>query len=462
MIPMDFDWLAKVLATDYVGDNQSVLNINTDTRNICNGDVFLALQGPNFDGHEFIAQAKNKGAIAAIVSKKVLIDFPQFLVTDTRLALGTIASAVKKKVNPKTIAITGSVGKTTVKEMCAAILSAHGEVLSTKGNFNNDIGVPLTLLRLEPQHRYAVIELGANHIGEIAYTTAMTQPDVAVVCNVGAAHLEGFGSLEGVAQAKGEIFDGLKPGGVAVVNCDSEFSQMWLDKLQTQTVKRFSSTQKLDVWAEDISLDEHARACFLLCTQTQKVPVKLALAGKHNISNALIAAALTSELDVTIEHIAQALANMNDVKGRVNLIPVNDLLTVVDDTYNANVKSVKAAIDLLCDMQGQRIFVLGDMGELGDDAPVYHQQVGEYALSKGVDELYTLGKLSRYASDVFGKPERHFIQREQLLQQLNMSLKNTTMKTTIIVKGSRSSRMELLVTDLVNGQQHAMNGVSTC
>ncbi|WP_404342519.1 UDP-N-acetylmuramoyl-tripeptide--D-alanyl-D-alanine ligase [Pseudoalteromonas mariniglutinosa] len=462
MIPMDFDWLASVLATDYQGGNQLIKNINTDTRSLSAGEVFLALQGPNFDGHKFIQQAKDKGAIAVIVNRKVAVDIVQFVVADTRLALGHIGAAVMAEVAPKTIAITGSVGKTTVKEMCAAILSGHGEVLSTKGNFNNDIGVPLTLLRLEPKHQYAVIELGANHLGEIAYTTAMTKPDVAVVCNVAEAHLEGFGSLQGVATAKGEIYDGLKEQGVAVVNCDSEFSDYWLEKLVGRNVKRFSTSQQLDIWAEDVSLDEHAHASFMLCTQQQKVAVTLALPGKHNIANALIAAALTTELGVDLNNIAQALATMGEVKGRVNVLQVSPSLTVIDDTYNANVQSVKAAIDLLADMQGQRILVLGDMGELGEDARVYHQQVGEYAKQQGIDELYSLGVLSKYASDEFAKPNRHFSNREQLLQQLQQGLTEQAEKTTILVKGSRSSRMELLVADLVNSQQNGRNGVSQC
>ncbi|WP_028834439.1 MULTISPECIES: UDP-N-acetylmuramoyl-tripeptide--D-alanyl-D-alanine ligase [unclassified Pseudoalteromonas] len=462
MIPMDFDWLANVLATDYQGDNRKVININTDTRTLCDGEVFLALKGPNFDGHKFIEQAKQKGAIGVIVDHAVDTDIAQFVVADTRIALGTIGTAVMAQVAPKTIAITGSVGKTTVKEMCAAILSSKGDVLATKGNFNNDIGVPLTLLRLEPRHRFAVIELGANHIGEIAYTTAMTKPDVAVVCNVAAAHLEGFGSLQGVAQAKGEIYDGLKEDGIAIVNCDSDFSQYWLDKLATRNIKCFSSSEKLDIWAEDISLDAQARASFTLCTKQHSVPVKLALPGKHNISNALIAAALTSEFDVSLEDIASALATMGEVKGRVNLIEASDSLTIIDDTYNANVKSVKAAIDLLSDIQGHRILALGDMGELGEDARKYHQEVGEYALAQGIDELFTLGVLSKCASDVFGLPNRHFSNREQMLQQIQNSISKVDKKITLVVKGSRSSRMELLVTDLVNGQQQAINGVSSC
>lgn len=462
MIPMDFNWLAKVLATDYQGGNQQVTNINTDTRSLCNGEVFLALQGPNFDGHKFVQQAKDKGAIAAIVSRKVDIDLPQFVVADTRLALGEIGAAVMAEVSPKTIAITGSVGKTTVKEMCAAILSGHGEVLATKGNFNNDIGVPLTLLRLEPKHQYAVIELGANHIGEIAYTAAMTKPDVAVVCNVAAAHIEGFGSLQGVATAKGEIYDGLKEHGVAIVNCDSDYSDYWQEKLQGRQVKCFSTSQKLDIWAEEVSLDEQAHASFYICTAVQRVPVKLALPGKHNVTNALIAASLTLEFGVELKSIADALATMAEVKGRVNVIQVNDSLTVIDDTYNANVESVKAAIDLLSDISGQRILAFGDMGELGEEARMYHQQVGEYAKLKGIDELYTLGVLSKSASDEFEKPNRHFSSRDQLLQQLQSELAKSAQKTTIVVKGSRSSRMELLVQDLVNSQQLGSNGVSSC
>ena len=462
MIPMDFDWLANVLATDYQGDNLIVKNINTDTRTVCAGEVFLALQGPNFDGHKFLQQAKDKGAIAAIVSQEVAVDIPQFLVTDTRIALGEIGAAVKATVAPKTIAITGSVGKTTVKEMCAAVLAQHGKVLATKGNFNNDIGVPLTLLRLEPEHQYAVIELGANHIGEIAYTAAMTKPDVAVVCNVAAAHIEGFGSIAGVAKAKGEIYEGLTANGTAIVNCDSEFSGDWLTKLEGRNVKCFSSTERLDIWAEDISLDAQAHASFMLCTVRQRVPVTLALPGRHNVTNALIAAALTCEFGVSLKAIANALASMAEVKGRVNIIPVNNALTVIDDTYNANVQSVKAAIDLLSDIKGLRILALGDMAELGDDAPLYHQQVGAYAKQQGIDELYSYGVLSKYASDEFAKPQRHFSSREQLLQQLQAGLTNTSQKTTIVVKGSRSSRMELLVQDLVNSQQIGHNGVPQC
>ncbi|MEM0516514.1 UDP-N-acetylmuramoyl-tripeptide--D-alanyl-D-alanine ligase [Pseudoalteromonas sp. YIC-827] len=459
MISMDLDWLAKTLGISYQGSNSSLSNINTDTRTLCDGEVFLALQGPNFDGHNFIDVAERQGAVAVIVAHPVETHLPQLVVADTRIALGQIGAAVKAEVAPKTIAITGSVGKTTVKEMCAAILAQKGPVLATKGNFNNDIGVPLTLLRLEPQHQYAVIELGANHLGEIGYTTALTKPDVAVVCNVAEAHLEGFGSLQGVATAKGEIFSGLAEDGVAVINADSEFKQQWLDGLGTRQVKQFSTKEHLDVWAEEVTLDALARASFMLCNKDERVAVTLAMPGQHNVTNVLIAAALTSSLGCSLADVASGLANMAQVKGRVNIIEVTSQLTVIDDTYNANVRSVQAAIDLLAQVPGFRVLALGDMNELGEGARQYHQQVGEYAKQKGIEAVYSLGVLSRYASDVYEQAGRHFSGRDQLLEQMLKDLHQTHQKITVVVKGSRSSRMELLVEDLVaHGKQLASEG----
>lgn len=459
MIKLDLNTLAKMAQGTLYGENAAVGNVNTDTRTLCEQDVFLALRGANFDGHQFIDVAKQQGAVAVIVDQRVEADIAQIVVPDTRIALGHIGAAIKAEVNPKTIAITGSVGKTTVKEMCAAILAHKGEVLATAGNFNNDIGVPLTLLRLEPQHEYAVIELGANHIGEIAYTTALTKPDVAVVCNVAEAHLEGFGSIEGVAKAKGEIFEGLSQGGTAVINQDSEFAQQWLDGLGEQNVVRFSMEQMLDVWAKDISLDEFARPSFTLGNSSEEVTFKLPLAGRHNVTNAVIAAALTTSVGCSLEDVAKGLATMQGAKGRVNIIEVTSQLTVIDDSYNANVRSVQAAIDLLSDVEGHRVLALGDMNELGEQAREYHQQVGEYAKSKGIEAVYSLGVLSRYASDVYEQAGRHFSGKELLLKQMLEDFAQTKQKITVVVKGSRSSKMELLVSDLVaHGKQLASEG----
>ncbi|MDK1289610.1 UDP-N-acetylmuramoyl-tripeptide--D-alanyl-D-alanine ligase [Pseudoalteromonas umbrosa] len=458
MIKMDFSWLAEVLEAPFCGQNLAVANINTDTRTITDNEVFLALKGANFDGHKFVEQAKQKGAIAAIVSEPVDVDIVQFIVSDTRKALGELGQAVMQHVAPKTVAITGSVGKTTVKEMTAAILSRRGKVLATKGNFNNDIGVPLTLLRLSEDDEYAVIELGANHIGEIAYTSGLTKPDVAVVCNVAPSHLEGFGSIEGIGQAKGEIFGGLKDQGVAIINCDSEFAPMWEASLGQQSIKRFSMQDKLDVWAEGIQLDEFGCAEFTLCTEKATQQVKLALPGKHNVMNAVIAASLTLPFGTSLQDIAIALKDMPVVKGRVNVIDVSSALRVVDDTYNANVRSVKAAIELLKDMPGTRVLALGDMAELGEEARAYHQEVGEFAQQQGIDAVFTLGVLSRYASQVFEQPNRHFSTREHMLEVLSQFIENETSQCTLLVKGSRSARMELLVADLISAHTNSERG----
>ncbi len=459
MIQMDLAWIANALGLKAPSVNHSVANINTDTRTITQGEVFLALKGPNFDGHKFIDAAIEKGAIAVIVDKPSTTKVPEFVVENTRLALGELGKAVIDQVRPKTVAITGSVGKTTVKEMTAAVLATQGKVLATKGNFNNDIGVPLTLLRLSEDDEYAVIELGANHLGEIAYTTGLVNPDVAVVCNVAEAHLEGFGDLFGVARAKGEIFLGLPENGVAVINADSEFASYWLRRLEGKQITEFSMQSQKDVYAKNIQLDAIARASFTLVSPQGEIDIQLPLPGKHNVMNALIATSLTLPFGVALADIKAALEGMGKVQGRVNLIEVNPKLTVVDDTYNANVQSVKAAIDLLADIEGHRILALGDMAELGAEARRYHQEIGEYAKEKQIHQVYTLGVLSRYASDVYEKPGLHFSSREALCEQLKEDITNISEPITVVVKGSRSSRMELLVQDLVScGQADATRG----
>lgn len=454
MITADLNWIADVLGVSYRGENVAFSTIVTDSRKLQAGEVFLALKGPNFDGHKFAQTAQELGAKALIVEVEQDVDIPQFIVENSRLALGKLGAAVMAKVSPKTVAMTGSVGKTTVKEMTAAILSQLGEVLATDGNFNNDIGVPLTLLRLEEKHQYAVIELGANHLGEIAYTTDLVKPHVAAITNVAEAHLEGFGDLFGVARAKGEIFLGLPENGVAVVNADSEFIDYWLARLEDKQVTQFSATQHKDIWAENIILDDFGRASFDLVYKGEAVRVDLPIPGSHNVTNSLVASALALPLGVSLKQVASGLSNMPQVKGRVNIIEVSQKLTLIDDSYNANPGSVRAAIDLLSGINGKKILVLGDMAELGEDARVYHQEVGEYARDKGIDHVYTLGVLSQSASDVFEQPGRHFSTREKLVDALKQALLNDAAsgneRTTILIKGSRSSRMELLVDELNN------------
>ena len=451
MIKVSTQWISRALSADMVGGAVKITKVSTDTRTIEPGSLFIALKGPNFDAHAFIEQAVEKGAACVVVDHKVDVAIPQIIVEDTTKALGQLGAAIKEQVRPKTVAITGSVGKTTVKEMCAAILSRLGNVLATKGNFNNEIGVPLTLLRLEEHHDYAVMELGANHPGEIAYTTGLVKPDVAVINNVAAAHLEGFVDLYGVARAKGEIFTFSREDTVAVVNCDTDYSDYWMRRLKGRPVKKFSMDrgESIDFWVDNVCLDEYGCATFTLYAdfdgQVQSTMVNLDVPGIHNVNNALAAASVCLNMGATLTDISLGLRQMQAVSGRVNLKKVTENLTVIDDTYNANVESAKAAVDLLSRTPGKKIFVFGDMAELGHDARVYHEEVGSYAKSRGIDFLFTLGVLSQNASEVFNGDGKHFSTRELLLEHLYKVLALSHQRASILVKGSRSARMELVV-----------------
>ncbi|GAA0855532.1 UDP-N-acetylmuramoyl-tripeptide--D-alanyl-D-alanine ligase [Aliiglaciecola litoralis] len=446
MIKVSLDWIAQQVNGQLVGEVCAITGVSTDTRTLVDGDLFIALVGPNFDGHKFLETAKNNGAKALIVSQPVQTELPYILVDDTKLALGALSAGVKAKVNPKTVGITGSSGKTTVKEMVAAILSRIGNVLATKGNFNNDIGVPLTLLRLEAQHDFAVIEMGANHLGEIAYTTNLVKPDVATIVNAAAAHLEGFGSLLGVARAKSEIFKGLNEDGVAILNADSQFLAFWQGKLKHLKVQDFSMEQESDFHAKDITLGLDGCAEFLMCTPKGKINLTLALPGQHNVGNALVAAALAMNVGANLEDIKHGLENMQQVGGRLQVKQLTHQVKILDDTYNANVASVNAAVDLLSSFSGHRVLILGDMGELGDKARYYHELVGEHAKKQGINSLVTLGVLSQAASDVFGG--KHFSELGPLVDYVVDHLTGEQRDITILVKGSRSARMEKVVAAL--------------
>ncbi|MCW8107062.1 UDP-N-acetylmuramoyl-tripeptide--D-alanyl-D-alanine ligase [Alteromonas ponticola] len=448
MIKTKLSWIAQQTNGRLEGQDCDVSNISTDTRTLQHGDIYLALVGDNYNGHAFVQNAKNAGAIAVIASERINTDLPVVYVKDTKLALGELGAAVKREVNPKTIAITGSSGKTTVKEMTAAILSRRGNVLATQGNFNNDIGVPLTLLRLEPHHDFAVMELGANHLGEIAYTTNLVKPDVATIVNAAASHLEGFGSLLGVARAKSEIFKGLDEHGVAILNVDSQFANFWKGKLRYNNVLTFSPDQQneADFTAQEITIGLNGCAEFeLLCPQGQ-VSIQLNIPGIHNVGNALVAAALALQVGATLDDVRDGLLNMAQVKGRLNVKMLTSQVRLLDDTYNANVASVSAAIDTLASFSGKRVLILGDMAELGEKARFYHEQVGQYALDKGIDTIITLGVLSQCASAVFGPNGYHFSDIDSLIDNLENTLSFEQRDISILVKGSRSSRMERVVT----------------
>lgn len=462
MINVNLAWLQQTLAlseADVVNLSRSQLNqqieyVITDSRVIEPGQVFVALKGENFDGTKFVQQVADKGAIAVVVESKQDIDIPQFIVADTLKAYGKIAAQIALESNVKTIAVTGSVGKTTVKEMCAAILAQAGKVLATAGNFNNEIGVPHTLMRFNPQFDFAVVELGANHVGEIAYTTSLTQPDVAILNNVAEAHLEGFGGISGVVKAKGEIFEGLTSNGTAIVNGDCEYKDAWLSSLTEKSVIEFTLDDTLAgspkvITAKSIRLDLQAKAEFIAVFGNKEFPVTLSIPGRHNVANALAAASACLALGVSVEQVQAGLMQMSAVKGRMNVHKVSSSLELIDDTYNANVGSIKAAIDLLAEKQGPTALVLGDMAELGDESEFYHRQIGQYATQQKIDFLYTCGNDSEFAATEFPTPN-HFFEHSSLVAALEQLVLSTKQPLTMLFKGSRSAKMELALQALIN------------
>ncbi|GAA5218907.1 UDP-N-acetylmuramoyl-tripeptide--D-alanyl-D-alanine ligase [Corallincola platygyrae] len=463
MISLKLSQLTAPLKARLVGEDISLDSVSTDTRAISEGDLFIALKGLRFDAHEFAEQAVADGAAALVVDHELPLDVPQLVVEDTRLALGALGNWVRQQVNPKVIAITGSTGKTTVKEMTAAILAEKGQVLSTKGNFNNDIGAPLTLLRLTPEDTYAVIELGANHVGEIAYTVGLTEPDVAMITNAGASHLEGFGSLHGVVRAKGEILSGIQSGGKAVLNYDSPDLGYWQSRCTEHPIIGFGSEDAdADVFASEVNFDDEGCASFVLNLPNGSAQVNLTVPGEHNVSNALAAAAACYCIGVDAATIAAGLAHMNAVKGRLNVYHPQEKLRLIDDTYNANEASVKAAISLLARYTGQKVLVLGDMKELGAQAKELHEGVGLFAQQQGIDMLFAVGELSGCAAGRHANG-KHFNDKAALVESLMENLA-PGVETTLLVKGSRSSGMEQVVSALLDEfkQQEETVGAAGC
>lgn len=427
--------------------------VSTDTRTLNVGQLFFALNGPNFDGHDVLAQARDRGAVAAVVSRQVDDVLPQLLVSDTRLALGQLAGAWRQQFKGKLIALTGSNGKTTVKEMLASILACKGEVLATAGNFNNDIGMPLTLLRLRPeQHQFAVIEMGANHRGEIAYLSGIAQPDVALLNNAGAAHLAGFGSLDAVAKAKGEIWQGLAASGCAIINADDVYSRYWQSKLSGQKTQSFGTTAQADVHlvGSVSACFEQGQFCsrFEMQTPQGTLSIALPLAGQHNVMNALAATAAALMVGAELADVQQGLETMTPVNGRLQAKKSRWGQLLIDDSYNANPPSLTVAIDVLSQMQGEKIVVLGDMAELGDNAASLHYQAGVVAQQRGIDALYGIGEFSREAVRGFGRGGHGFESQQALIDALCEHLSKTGKGVAVLVKGSRSAAMDKVVTAL--------------
>jgi UDP-N-acetylmuramoyl-tripeptide--D-alanyl-D-alanine ligase len=449
MIRVSLQTLSAALNAELIGNDTQIDSVTTDTRQITPGCLFIALKGEKFDAHDFAADAVKAGSGALLVSKRLPVDVPQLVVADTRIALGQLGGWVRQQVPARVVGLTGSSGKTSVKEMTAAILRECGNVLYTAGNFNNDIGVPLTLLRLTAEHDFAVIEMGANHPGEIAYTTALARPETALVNNLSAAHLEGFGSLAGVAQAKGEIFEGLPENGTAIINADSNDWPNWQRKLGGKTVWRFSSTKDSaqqndgsDFFATEVKISP-LNTVFTLHSPQGSIDVSLPVPGRHNIANAMAAAALALSVGASLENVRAGLTTLQSVKGRLFPIALCDGKTLLDDSYNANVGSMTAAAQVLAEMPGYRVMAVGDMAELGAQSEACHREVGEAIRAAGIDKVFSIGHDSRIISDVSGCGE-HLADKAALTARLT-SLLSEHAVITVLIKGSRSAAMEQVV-----------------
>ena len=442
---------ARALGARLHGDDVQVARVTTDSRNVGRGDLFVAIKGPRFDGHDFVEQAWADGAVAVMVSnwsEAERLGVPALIVDDVRLAYGRLAAWWRSLFTMPLTAITGSNGKTTVKEMIAGILRAYaGEdsVLATRGNLNNDIGVPTMLLQLQPGHCFAVIEMGMNHPGEIAYLSGIAKPDVALVNNAGTAHIGEVGSVEAIARAKGEIFSGLDASGVAIINADDAFADYWRSLVGDRTIVDFGLARSASVSAR-YELSETG-SLVTLRTPEAEFAVTLQVPGIHNVKNALAAATVAYVLGIPAQKIAEGLHIYIGVAGRLKPHRLASGDVVIDDSYNANPESAQAALSVLGASHGQRIFVLGDMGELGDAAPSIHAELGEFARRAGADRLLALGSMSSEAVRAFGEGAAHYGDVEQLITALRSMLDGST---TVLVKGSRFMRMERVVKALTD------------
>lgn len=440
---------ASALHAEWCGEDAFFTGVSTDTRTVKQGDLFVALSGNNFDGHDFVRHAKEKGAVAAMINSKsniknLSLDIPLMLVNDTRLGLGQLAAYWRSRFSIPLVAVTGSNGKTTVKDMITCILQqlvgGVSKVLATVGNLNNDIGVPQMLLQLREQHKYAVIEMGMNHFGEILYLTKLAKPSIALITNAGAAHIEGLGSVEAVARAKGEIFEGLGERGIAVINADDTNAPLWNKLAGNRQIIDFGLSKKAKV-----------RGCYQLNSVDTEMKLKLPggvvdltlkVPGEHNVYNALAAAASAVALGISKEEIASGLAQFSGVKGRLQKKLCQNNAMLIDDSYNANPESVRAALAVLAKSPGKKVLVLGDMGELGKNAVSLHEHIGEEARLLGIDRLLTLGELSEHSVMKFGEGAQHFKCIEDLLGAIEDLL---APNVTLLVKGSRFMQMERIV-----------------
>jgi UDP-N-acetylmuramoyl-tripeptide--D-alanyl-D-alanine ligase len=452
--------VAIAVAGRLAGADAEFRGVSIDSRTLEPGQLFVALRGERFDGHDYLTAAAGRGAAGAIVERPAPgVPLAQVVAQDAGAALTALAAAWRAKSAAIVLGVGGSNGKTTTKELLAAVVAGAGPSLATRGNLNNHIGVPLTLLRLEPSHRYAVIEMGANHPGEIAALAALARPAIALVTNAGDEHLEGFGDLDGVARAEGEMFAALGAGGTAVINADDAFAGLWAGMVPAGArILRFGIDAPAVVRAQGISgrIESGAFAtAFTLAVAGAEARVRLPLAGRHNVSNALGAAAAAHAAGIPLATIVAGLERMRPVAGRLQLKAGLRGAWLIDDSYNANPSSVRAGIDVLCALPGEHWLVLGEMAELGDETSAAHAGIGDYARRAGITRLFAMGAASRRAVDAFGARASWYADATALGDALAANLEQGV---TALVKGSRVNRLERVVERLVLPLPAAGNG----
>ena len=435
---------ATVLQAGLVGDDAAFRGVSTDTRSLSSGELFVALQGPSFDGAAFAAQAEAAGAAGIVAQTDIATSLPRIKVDNSRAALGRLAADWRTQMSATVIGVTGSNGKTTLKELIASCLTPVASTLATQGNLNNDIGLPLMLLRLAGEHRYAVLEMGANHSGEIAYLTSLALPSIVVISNAGPAHLEGFGSLDGVAEAKGEILQGNPRPATAVLNADDRYFDLWSTMAADLAIVSFGYSDNATVRVRNVQSGSSG-STFELQLPDGRIDIRLPLPGVHNVLNACAAAAVACAAGLQPEQIRAGLQAARPVEGRLRALAGVRGLRLFDDTYNANPASVVAAAKYVALQDGSSWMVLGDMGELGADAIDMHRAVGEEIRNAGVARLLATGDLSQHAVEAFGSNGAWFDSVDSLIEELRRS---TGSAANVLVKGSRSMRMERVVTAL--------------
>jgi UDP-N-acetylmuramoyl-tripeptide--D-alanyl-D-alanine ligase len=440
-------------AADFVhgrlhGADRAFNGVSIDTRTLRQGELFVALQGPNFDGCDYVGQAHDKGAAGALVPRLVDEEIAQIAVEDARRALGELGAAWRQQLSPIVVGITGSNGKTTLKELTAACLATAAPTLATQGNLNNDIGMPLMLTRIEDRHRFAVLEMGANHVGEIAYLTALARPDIVAITNAGDAHLEGFGSRDGVARGKGEILCGETRPKVAILNADDRYFDYWSKLVEDTQLITFGIDANADVYARNITAADGGSR-FDLHLPGGEVEVALALSGLHIVRNACAAAAIATAVGIDIADIKSGLESVQPVEGRLRRLVGIGGTTIYDDSYNANPGSVVAAAEFLAALPGENLIVLGDMGELGDDAARLHTETGAKVRDAGISRLLATGELSRHTVEAFGEGASWHADVDDLVARLKSELAEGM---NVLVKGSRFMRMERVVDALRDPQ----------